>query len=234
MPRVGVLIVVAAALCAGMFTLQRSRAYPFYLMRASEQIEDGKSEAAIPLYEAALKLRPDSAAAIHFEMGRVYWEKKDYASAEHELQQALAMHPTDQAILYVLGGVRLEEHHFADARQSFAQLLAMNPQSAEAHLGVGVVAFSEGNCALAQSEYAEAEHLNPQLAELHARQGACLMRQKDFDGAIAAFRKEIEISGDDEASERSLAEAYTAKGMTTEADAATQQADALKAKAVQE
>jgi hypothetical protein len=31
-----------------------------------------------------------------------------------------------------------------------------------------------------------------------------------------------------------LAEAYTAKGMTTEADAATQQADALKAKAVQE
>ncbi len=88
----------------------------------------------------------------------------------------------------------------------------MNPQSAEAHLGLGVVAFSEGNCALAQSEYAEAEQLNPQLAGLHARQGACLMRRKHYGGAIAAFRKEIEVSGDDEASERSLAEAYTGEG----------------------
>jgi membrane associated rhomboid family serine protease/Flp pilus assembly protein TadD len=234
MPRLGVLMVVAVVLYAGMFELTRSRAYPYYLMRASEQIENGKADAAIPFYQAALKLHPDSAGAVHYELGRVYWEKKDYASAERELQKALAIAPKDQAILYELGGVRLEQHHFADAQQSFAQLLTMNPQSAEAHLGLGVVAFTEGDCAAAQSEYAEAEHLNPQLAEVHARQGACLMRLKNYDGAIAAFRKEIEVSGDDEASERSLAEAYRAKGMTTEADAANQQAEALKAKSGQE
>jgi Flp pilus assembly protein TadD len=130
--------------------------------------------------------------------------------------------------------VQLEQHHFDDARQSFGQLLTMNPQSAEAHLGLGVVAFTEDNCVLAQSEYAQAEQLNPQLGEVHARQGACLMQRKDYDGAIAAFRQEIEVSGDGEASERSLAEAYKAKGMTAEADAANQQADALKAKSVQE
>ena len=60
------------------------------------------------------------------------------------------------------------------------------------------------------------------------------MRLKQYDAAIAAYRKEIEISGDDEASERSLAEAYKAKGMSAEAAAATQQADALKAKSGQE
>ena len=69
-PRLGVLMVVAAALYAGMFTLQRSRAYPDYLMRASQRIEDGKSDAAISLYEAALKLRPESAIAIDYELGR--------------------------------------------------------------------------------------------------------------------------------------------------------------------
>jgi membrane associated rhomboid family serine protease/Tfp pilus assembly protein PilF len=234
MPRLGVFGLVAAVLFAGAFALQRSRAYPYYLMRASEQIGNGKVEAAIPYYEAALKLRPESAGAVHYELGRAYWEKKDFAASERELQKALGTHPKDEGLLYELGEVQLEQHHFDDARQSFGQLLTMNPQSPEAHLGLGVVAFTEGNCVLAQSEYAQAEHLNPQLAEVHARQGACLMQRKEYDGAIAAFRQEIEVSGDAEASERSLAEAYKAKGMTAEADAANQQADALKAKGVQE
>jgi membrane associated rhomboid family serine protease/tetratricopeptide (TPR) repeat protein len=232
--RAGVLMMTAAVLCVGAYALQRSRAYPYYLMRASEQIENGKADAAIPFYEAALKLHPDSAGIVYYELGRVYWEKKDFAGAERELQKALAIAPKDEAMLYELGVMRLDQHHLADARQSFGQLLALNPQSAEAHLGLGAAAFAEGDCGLAQGEYAQAEHLNPRLAELHARQGACLMRQKQYDAAIAEFRKEIEVSGDDEASERSLAEAYKAKGMNVEANAALQQAGELKAKSAQE
>lgn len=228
LPRLGVLLLVAAVLGAGGYQLQRSRAYPFYLMRASEQIENEKPEAAIPLYQAALKLRPAAASTLHYDLARAYWQKKDFAAAEQELQKALKMQPDDEAILYELGGMRLEQHHFADARQSFAQLLAINPQSAEAHLGLGSVASAEGNCVLAQGEYAQAERLNPQLGEVHARQGACLMGAGDYDAAIAAFRKEIEVAGDNESTERALAAAYKAKGMSAEAEAANQQAEKLK------
>jgi tetratricopeptide (TPR) repeat protein len=234
MPRLGVLVLVAAILGGCMYSLQRTRAYPYYLIRASQQIDDGKIDAAIPLYEAALKLRPGSASALHYDLARAYWEKKDLAGAERELQKVLEANPKGEQALYDLGGIRLDQHHFEDARQSYSQLLALNPQSAEAHAGLGSVASEQGDYNLALKEYEQAAQLNPRLPDVHARQGACLMRLKQYDEAIAAFRKEIEISGDDTASERSLAEAYKAKGMTSEADVAMQQAEKLKTTSGQE
>jgi membrane associated rhomboid family serine protease/Flp pilus assembly protein TadD len=231
MPRLGVLVLVAALLAGGGYLLQRSRAYPYYLMRAGEQIENGAPDAATRYYEAALKLRPASATSVHYELGHAYWAKKDYATAERELQKALQTAPKDEEILYELGGVRLDQSRFSDARQTFAQLLAVNSQSAEAHLGLGAVAYAEGDCTGAQREYAQAGQLNPRLASLHARQGECLMRAKRYDDAIAAFRTEVQLSGDDARTERLLAEVYRAKGMTSETDAALQRAEKLKANA---
>jgi Flp pilus assembly protein TadD len=54
------------------------------------------------------------------------------------------------------------------------------------------------------------------------------MQLKQYDQAIADFRKEIEATGDDAGTEQALAGAYQAKGMRAEADAATLRADKLK------
>jgi Flp pilus assembly protein TadD len=156
------------------------------------------------------------------------------ASAERELQKILAAKPRDEQVLNDLGGIRLEQHRNEDARRSFLQLLAVNPQSAEAHAGLGAVAFAEGSFTAALKEYEQAAELNPRLPEIHERQGECRMQLQQYDEAIAAFRKEIEASGDDAGTERALAAAYRAKGMKAEADAATQQADKLKTKSGQE
>ncbi len=229
MPRLGVLVLVAVMLGGVAYGLQRSRAYPYYLMRASEQVGNGRIEAAIPFYNAALKLHPESAGTIHYQLAHAYWEKKDYAAAERELQKALETAPKDEEIVYELGGVRLEQQRFAEARSTFSQLLAINPQSAEAHLGFGAVAARQGDCALAQQEYDQAQQLNPRLSYANARKGRCWMQVKQYDQAIAAFRKEIEVSGDDATTERLLAEAYKAKGMTAESDAALQRSAKLTA-----
>jgi membrane associated rhomboid family serine protease/Flp pilus assembly protein TadD len=226
MPRLGVFVLVAAVLGGGAYELQRSRAYPYLLARGGQEIENGKVDAAMPYFDAAIRLRPESASAVHSEAARAYWAKKDYAGAERELQKVLESSPKNEEILVALGSVRIEEHRLAEARQTFAQLLAVNPQSAEAHMGLGDAAFTEGDCVLAEKEYEMAAHLNPQLADAH--EGTCLMRQKQYDEAIAAFRKVIQTSGDDESTERSLAEAYRAKGMSAEADAAVQQAEKIK------
>ena len=228
MPRFGVLVLVAAMLGSCLYGLERKRAYPFLLMRARQQIENGKPEAAVPFYEAALKLRPGSSGAIHFQLARAYYQNKDLDGAEKELEKVLVTAPKDELLLNDLGSIRLELHRTADARQSYGQLLALNPQSAEAHAGLGAVALEEGNSALALKEYAQAAELNPRLPEVYARQGDCLLRLKRYDDAIAAYRKEIEVSGDDAGTERSLAEAYKGKGMTAEADAALQRAEKQK------
>jgi tetratricopeptide (TPR) repeat protein len=226
-PRFGVFLLVAAILGGGAYELQRSRAYPYYLMRANQQVEDGKIDAAIPLFEAALRIRPGSDLA-HYQLGHAYWMKKNLPAAEKELQKVLEMDPKEQAVAYELGRIRLEQHRYSDARQTFRQLLTTNPQSGEAHLGLGSVDFEQGDCTSAQREYEQAEQLNPRLSDVHAKMGDCLMRSRQYGAAISAFQKEIEVSGDDAVTERSLAEAFKAKGMTAEADAATQQAEKLK------
>jgi membrane associated rhomboid family serine protease/Flp pilus assembly protein TadD len=234
MPRLGVMALVAVVLAGGGYALQRSRAYPYYLMRASEQIENGKIDAAVPYYDAALKMSPGSASAIHYRLAQAYFEKKDLAGAERELQKILVASPKDEQALNDVASIRLEQHRNEDARQSFLQLLAVNSQSAEAQAGLGAVDFAEGNFTVALHEYERGAALNPRLPEVNERQGECRMRLKQYDEAIAAFRKEIEASGDDAGTERALAEAYQAKGMRAEAAAATAQADKLKAKSAQE
>jgi tetratricopeptide (TPR) repeat protein len=228
MPRLGVFALVAALLAGGGYALQRSRAYPYLLMRASDEIEEGKVDAAVPFCEAAVKLRPGSAGAIYSQLAQAYWEKKDLAGAERELQKVLQVRPKDEAALNDLGGIRLNLHRSEEARQSFAQLLALNPQSAAAHAGLGAVSLAEGNPTAALQEYEQAAELNGRLAGVYAKQGECLMLLKRYDEAIAAFRKQIVLSGNNAAIELALAEAYRTKGMTAEADAATQQAEKLK------
>jgi membrane associated rhomboid family serine protease/Flp pilus assembly protein TadD len=229
-PRLGVFVLVAAILGGTMYGLERKHAYPYLLARASQQIEDGKPDAAIPLYQAALKLSPASSVAIHYQLARVYYLKKDLNNAEKELQTVLQADPKDEQLLNDIGSLRLELHRPEDARQSYGQLLALNPRSAEGHAGMGAVAFEQGDCTLAMKDYAEAVELNPRLPDVYGKQGDCLLREKQYDQAIAAFRKEIEVSGDDPATESSLAEVYKAKGMNAEADTALQQAEKLKAK----
>jgi tetratricopeptide (TPR) repeat protein len=233
-PRAGVLVLVAVVLGGWMYGLQRTRAYPYLLMRATEQVEEGKPDAAVPLYSEALKLHPGSSKVIHFQLARAYYRKKDFKGAEKELALVLAMDPKNQQLLNDVGTIRLELHRTDDARQSYEQLLAVNPRSAEAHAGLGAVAAAEDNCPLALKEYAQALELNPRLPEVRARQGECLLQLKRYDEAIASYRGEIAVSGDGATTERALAMAYKAKGMTAESDALLQRAEKLKSAGGQE
>jgi len=227
MPRLGVLALVAVMLGGGGYALQRVRAFPYYIARAQEQVEDGKIDSALPYYEAAAKLRPDSAGTIYSGIGSYYWDKKDFAAAEREMQKAVAATPGNPEYLYDLGEVRLSQHRIAEARQSFSQLQAMNPKSAEAHVGFGAAALDESNYALALGEYQQAAALNPGLPGIYQRLGDSRMGLKQYEDAIAAYRKEIEVSGDNEECEQKLAAAYKAKGMSAESEAATNRAAEL-------
>jgi membrane associated rhomboid family serine protease len=88
LPRLGIFVIVAVLLAGGGLALHRSRAYPYLLMRASAEIEDGKVDAAVPFCEAAVKLRPASAGMIHSELAEAYVDKKDLAGAEREFRKA--------------------------------------------------------------------------------------------------------------------------------------------------
>lgn len=163
MPRAAILVLVAAVLGGGVYAMQRSRAYPYYLARIQDEIEDGRIDAATPLANAAIKLHPEMGGMMHYQLAVAYWEKKDLPSAEGEMQKALAADSKNLDYLYGLGELRLQEHRLPEARESFTQFAAAVPNSAEAHAGLGEVARAEGNFDTALDEYTKAAALNPQL-----------------------------------------------------------------------
>jgi Flp pilus assembly protein TadD len=86
----------------------------------------------------------------------------------------------------------------------------------------------EENDQAAIQEYQRAVYLDPDASAIQYRLGVSEARLKNYDEAIAAFRKQQETSGDDYDTELALANAYRAKGMQSEADAALRKAEKLK------
>jgi predicted Zn-dependent protease len=79
-------------------------------------------------------------------------------------------------------------------------------------------------------EYQTAARLDPELEGVHYHQGRAQVKLGQLDEAIASFKKELEIVGDDYDTEVALASAYEAKGMKKEAAEAREKAAALTGK----
>ena len=112
--------------------------------------------------------------------------------------------------------------------QEYQRALQLDPRSAGAVIGLADSYDSAGRAADAETAYRKAIALRPDSWDGYNNLGIFLDEHQRYDEAIADFRKEIAVSGEDVATERGLAAAYKAKGMTAEADAASQMAEKAK------
>jgi tetratricopeptide (TPR) repeat protein len=94
-------------------------------------------------------------------------------------------------------------------------------------MAMGMAMAAEGNDQAAIDEFKDADRLQADFTGLHAEMGASYLKLKMYDEAIAAFLKQ-KASGDDASVENGLAEAYTAKGMTQQAQEARSKAEQMK------
>jgi rhomboid protease GluP len=108
------------------------------------------------------------------------------------------------------------------------QVLAQNSRSAAAHFGLGYALSAQEKPEQAIEEYKAATKISPRTEDANYNIGLCYARLKQYDQAIEAFQREIVVSGDNADIENALADAYTAKGMTKQAEEATAKAAQLK------
>jgi tetratricopeptide (TPR) repeat protein len=81
----------------------------------------------------------------------------------------------------------------------------------------------------ALEEFKKAAQLDPELSSVFYQMGRAEAKLKHYDEAIADFHKQQKNVGDDSDTESALAEAYRAKGITSDAQQALQKAQRLKA-----
>ena len=98
----------------------------------------------------------------------------------------------------------------------------------DGHAGLGMALADQGNHAAAIEEYKAALRLDPRASGIYYRMGISQAQLKQYDDAIASYLKEQQQSGDDPELENALADAYQAKGMTQQAEAAKNKAARLK------
>ncbi|HKI27062.1 MAG TPA: rhomboid family intramembrane serine protease, partial [Candidatus Sulfotelmatobacter sp.] len=225
--RAAVLAMVALAVAGSGFAVRQWRGAPYRMERAFESLSTTDPDRALAQLEAIARQQPNS-PDIHFALGQTYFSQQKFPQAESEYKRVVALQPQNRDALFELGMTLLSEKRLDDAKNAFSQLAAQN--DAAGHLGLGLVLAAQEAHQAAIEEYKQAVQLNPKLAGAQYELGRSYAKLNMYDDAIAAYLKEKENTGDLPDLETALAEAYTAKGMTQQAQQAQSQAEELERK----
>jgi tetratricopeptide (TPR) repeat protein len=227
--RAGVIVLVALIVAGCGAWLYQSRSYLAHVSRAEEFLYEHKTVQGVAELQEVIRQRPNYLPA-HAELAHQYLNQKKYDLAEPELQLILKAQPQSEEARYELGIVYLNTQRFGAAKDLFMQMVKADNQDGYAHFGLARALAAEQNYADAVEEYKQAAQLEPDLETVNYRLGLAQIQMKNYDEAIAAFGQQQKIRGDDVDTEMALAEAYRAKGMPAEADAARKRAEELKGK----
>lgn len=227
-PRAAVILAVGLAVFACGAWLDHSRSYLIHSVRGGQFLEDNETDRALVELQTAIRQRPDYVPA-HYALADAFFRKKQYGDAERELKRVIELQPRHEPARYELGIVYLNERRIGEAKAVFNELSALYQHDPYAHFGLGRALAAEPNDGEAVEEYKRALELGLQDADLYYHLGISQARLKEQDQAIASFLKSLELRSDDDYdTETALADAYRAKGMQPEADAAIEKAEKLK------
>jgi serine/threonine protein kinase/Flp pilus assembly protein TadD len=182
---------------------------------------------AIRFYQAALALRPQS-AAVYNNLGNVWHDHGKLEEAEAAYRKAIELNP-DCAIHYCnLGGVWRARGNLADAEATHRKAIELGPDRAIYRCNLGSILGEQGRLDEAITEFREAIRLNKDDAKGHCGLGNALREKGRLDEAIAACREAIRLKRDFADAHNNLGIALVHNGRLDEAIAEYREAIRLK------
>ena len=134
-----------------------------------------------------------------FELGKTYWEKKDYKIAAGWLERVARADPHYREAQFFLGLCRYSNGDFSGAEQAF-QLVAATVPLNEVYNDLGAAQARRNNTAAAVASFQKALEGDSADPDYHFNLGYTLWRAGQFDGAIESFRAVVARNpGDTEA-----------------------------------
>jgi len=113
------------------------------VVAASAAVADGKPAKAIPLLERGLKLAPDD-ARLHRQYGKTLAILGDISGARHQLEQAVALAPTNDSIQLDLLAILRRAQDTVALERAIENGLTACPASPGLHFEAGVIAANAG------------------------------------------------------------------------------------------
>jgi Tfp pilus assembly protein PilF len=202
------LVVGAAALLGGIYTVRRNR--------------DWRDEQS--LFLNTLATNPDS-GLIRSNLGAVYFNEGNQAGAEREWNQALAAGPRNVFTLVNFALLRQRQGRDFDSQEFFERAIRVRPDYMDAHVLYAEFLESVGRDAEADWQYRLAVTLDPYASNARTAYGQFLQKAGRLDAAETQF--EAAVAEDD------LPDAYDGLGDIYQSRNQTVQAKQAFAMAVQ-
>jgi tetratricopeptide (TPR) repeat protein len=152
----------------------------------------GDLDGAEAQYRHAIEIDSNFAVA-HMNLGNVQHERGDFDAAIASQRRAIALDPNYARAYANLGRTLYSKGERALAVASYRRALELDPRLAILHSNL-CVALIDTDLPHATSACRRAVELDPGYAAGHFNLGLALAQKGDLDGAVAAYRRAIDLS----------------------------------------
>jgi predicted CXXCH cytochrome family protein len=167
----------------------------YYLHLADAWSDSGQNEKALPLYEDAVRRRPNSSVALQ-KLASSLTSARQFARAIETLQQVLKMAPADASSWHQLGLNYLGQGARSGALAAFEKAVDLDPDLPEAYNSLGGVRLENGDSLHAEAAFREAIRIQPDYAEAHSNLANVLSASGRFEEARYHFEAALRLKPD--------------------------------------
>jgi tetratricopeptide (TPR) repeat protein len=167
--------------------------------------------AALRKLELATEMDKDFALAYSMK-GDLYQAEQQYEKSADAYERAATLDPWSFKDFFNLGKVSQVLKQFLRAANAYVAAAKLNPQHYEAHLGAAQSFFELKDVGQAQQYAQKAKQIDPKQAEPELLLGDIFEEQKDHMEAINAYRRALELQGNQPKVMVALARSYLRTG----------------------
>lgn len=153
----------------------------------------GKLDEAEAVYKETMAANP-TIYQIPYNLGGIYYQRKDWANAEAMYKKALETKPDYIEAMVQLSNVYLASGQAPKASELFGKAATDFPQDAKVQFQKGVVDFNTGKSPEAEEAFKKAEAIDASNAEIQFYLGSIAVGQGKTDECISRLEKYLSMS----------------------------------------
>jgi tetratricopeptide (TPR) repeat protein len=161
--------------------------------KALDLTQAGQLDEAEAAYKEILAKHADI-PEVHYNLGYIYMQRKDYTSAEAAYLKALEVKPGYGDATVALARVYQESGQKEKAMELMTKAASGEGGDAKVHFNLGIFYLNQQKNAEAEAAFKKAEQLDPANAEVHYYLGTLALNSGKADECIARLEKYLSMS----------------------------------------
>jgi len=185
---------------------------------AADSLRSGRIDTAIQLLQSAAAASPEF-SEVHRLLGLVFWIDEQTGKSIEHLRTAIRLAPSDERARVQLSDVLADDRRLAEAERELQLAGDAGVRSGQVTYRLAQLYQRQSMLPLAAHAFADSEPFGPIVGRDYFYQswGSLLVNQADFDEAVAAYLKRVDVSANSADAHRQLGEIYFLQGRHDEA-----------------